>query len=94
MSEFILRTKNLCKSYSGKLAVDNINLEIKKGQIYGFIGKNGAGKTTLMRMVCNLASLTKGEMELFGNSDSSSLLKARQRIGSLIAMATKRVESS
>lgn len=84
MSEFVLRTRNLCKSYSGKLAVDNVNMEIKRGQIYGFIGKNGAGKTTLMRMVCNLASSTKGEIELFGNSDPLYLAKARHKIGSMI----------
>ena len=84
MSEYVLRTRNLCKSYAGKFAVDHVNMEIKKGQIYGFIGKNGAGKTTLMRMVCDLAAPTQGELELFGSSDPASLLAAKRKIGSMI----------
>ena len=50
MSEYILRTNNLYKKYVKNLALNNINLEIKKGDIYGFIGQNGAGKTTLLRI--------------------------------------------
>lgn len=84
MAETVLRTTDLCKSYRGKLAVNNVNMVIEKGQIYGFIGKNGAGKTTLMRLVCNLASRTKGEIELFGQSAPLELMKARRRIGSMI----------
>lgn len=66
MSEYILRTKNLCKCYGKKMILKEINMDIKKGEIYGFIGKNGAGKTTLMRIVCSLASATKGDIELSG----------------------------
>lgn len=79
--EYILETKALIKSYSGKNVVNNVNLHIAKGDIYGFIGKNGAGKTTLMRLVLGLAFPTSGEIKLFGNTDLS---KERARIGSLI----------
>ena len=47
--EYVLRTQNLTKQFGEKVAVKNVSMQIKKGEIYGFIGKNGAGKTTLMR---------------------------------------------
>jgi len=78
---YILQTNNLTKNYSGELAVDNVSLNINKGDIYGFIGQNGAGKTTLMRMVCGLAAPTNGEIVLFGNRN---LTKQRRKIGSTI----------
>lgn len=84
MGEIVLRTRNLTKRYGGRPAVDHVDMEIQRGQIYGFIGRNGAGKTTLMRMVCNLAAASEGEIELFGSSDPVSLMKARRRIGSMI----------
>ena len=48
--DYILTTDNLCKQYKHVKAVDSINLHIKKGDIYGFIGRNGAGKTTTLKM--------------------------------------------
>lgn len=79
--ETILKTTALSKQFGKKLAVNNVNMTIQKGDIYGFIGKNGAGKTTFMRMVLGTAFPTNGEIELFGSRD---LNKARHRIGSLI----------
>ena len=61
--------------------VDEVGMHVKKGSIYGFIGKNGAGKTTFMCMVAGLAEPTAGTMEIFG---SKELEKARLRIGTLI----------
>lgn len=58
--DYILQTKEVSKDFSGKLAVDHVSINVKKGDIYGFIGENGAGKTTLMRMVCGLAAPTGG----------------------------------
>ena len=81
-STYVLRTFNLTKQYSKKLAVNNLNLTIRKGEIYGFIGKNGAGKTTLMKMVVGLTLPTSGQIELF--SDKKNLNNGRRRIGSLI----------
>lgn len=82
MGEYILKTRNLCKSYGNKMVLDDITMEIKKGEIYGFIGKNGAGKTTLMKIICNLASVTKGDVELFGENKIRST--SSNRIGSMI----------
>ncbi len=56
-------------------------MQIKKGDIYGFIGKNGAGKTTLMRLVLGVANPTSGSIKLFGNTP---LVQARHRIGALL----------
>lgn len=79
--ETILKTKNLTKKYGNKIAVNNVNMTINKGDIYGFIGKNGAGKTTLMKMVLGLTYQNNGEIELFENNNLSS---ERKKIGSLI----------
>ena len=66
MNQYVLRTNNLYKKYKEDYVLDDVNVEIKKGEIYGFIGQNGAGKTTLLRIVTGLAFPTKGDIELFG----------------------------
>ncbi len=77
----ILKTTGLTKQFGRKLAVNDVSMTIKRGDIYGFIGKNGAGKTTFMRMALGTAFPTKGEISLF---DGMPAEKARRRIGSLI----------
>ena len=79
--ESVIDTWNLNKKYPGKLAVNNVNLHVMRGDIYGFIGKNGAGKTTTMKMLLGLANPTSGQMALFGSTDLNA---GRHRIGSLI----------
>lgn len=79
--DYILKTENLTKVYGKNKVVNAVNMHVKKGDIYGFIGKNGAGKTTFMRMITGLAAPTGGEIELFEKKD---LEKQRKRIGSLI----------
>ena len=59
VSEILLQTKALTKQYGHQKAVDNVDIHIKKGAIYGFIGRNGAGKTTCMRMIGGLAKPTR-----------------------------------
>ena len=54
-TEYALRTYGLTKTYRQQRAVDNVSMNVRKGDIYGFIGKNGAGKTTFMKMVAGLA---------------------------------------
>ena len=66
MNETIMQTRAVTKKYCGRAAVDNIGMNIKKGDIYGLIGRNGAGKTTLMRIIAALTPADKGEIELFG----------------------------
>ena len=84
MSSIILEAKSLTKEYKQTLALDHINLQIKKGKIYGFIGQNGAGKTTFLRLVTGLAFPTSGTLSLWGNSGTEELQKQRKRIGSMI----------
>lgn len=79
--EYILRTGKLTKRYGSKYAVNEVSMQIKKGDIYGFIGKNGAGKTTLMRLVLGTAEPDKGKIELFGGMP---LNDARHHIGALL----------
>ena len=76
--EFVVQTKDLSKAFAGKNAVNCVNINIRRGDIYGFIGENGAGKTTFMRMLCGLAKPTNGTIHLF---ESDDLEKQRKRIG-------------
>ena len=64
-----------------QIAVRNVSMEVKKGDIYGFIGENGAGKTTMIRMMAGLAKPSSGRLSLFGSGD---LVKAREKIGTVI----------
>lgn len=79
--EYVLRTKSLTKKFGSKIAVNAVDMNVAKGDIYGFIGRNGAGKTTAMKLILGLLNATEGEIELF---DGEPLEKARGRIGSLI----------
>lgn len=79
--EYVIETNNLTKSFPNKLAVDHVNMHVRRGDIYGFIGKNGAGKTTTMKLILGLINPTEGSITLFGDKD---LNKGRTKIGSLI----------
>jgi ABC-type multidrug transport system ATPase subunit len=63
----IISIKNLSKSYGGKRAVDGLNLEIQKGEFYGFLGPNGAGKTTTIRMITGILRGDEGVITIDGN---------------------------
>lgn len=84
MKKVVLKTYNITKKYGEQLVVDNVNMTIKKGDIYGFIGKNGAGKTTLIRLITGLIHKSSGEIELLGVNEENELNKARTMVGSLI----------
>ena len=84
MSEYILKTTNLSKRYKKDFAVNNLNISIKRGEIYGFIGENGAGKTTFIRMITGLVYPTSGEIKLFSKEEGDELGNVRKRIGALI----------
>lgn len=77
----VLETNNLTKKYGKQIAVNNVSLNIEKGDIYGLIGKNGAGKTTIMKIICGLITQTEGDIKLF---ESNDLKKGRKRIGAII----------
>lgn len=80
--DYVLRTQCLTKQFGEKTAVKNVSMQIKKGEIYGFIGKNGAGKTTLMRLILGAAMPTGGSIELFDGKENEN--EARHRIGALL----------
>ncbi|CAI6084250.1 ABC transporter ATP-binding protein [Cohnella sp. JJ-181] len=80
----ILRTVGLTKRYGGKTVVDNVDMSIQAGDIYGFLGQNGAGKTTTLRMLTGLIHPSAGEIELFGTAMQWSKGKAMARVGSII----------
>ena len=81
MDEYILQTKGLTKRFGRKVVVNNLDLNIRKGDIYGFIGPNGAGKTTVMKVILGLLFANSGEVSLFGEPQNIRNLK---RVGSLI----------
>lgn len=83
MSELLLSTSALTKQFGRHKAVDQVSMHIKRGAIYGFIGRNGAGKTTTLRMIGGLASPTAGEIEMFG-CRGRELKQIRSRVGCLI----------
>lgn len=82
MIETVISTGGLCKSYKGSFALDHVNMEVKRGDIYGFVGENGAGKTTLIRLLTGLSFPTSGDISLFG--EQLNLEKHRKRIGAIV----------
>lgn len=82
--DYIIKTKSLTKKYGDKKSVDSVNINVKRGEIYGLLGRNGAGKTTTMRMLMNLTKPTSGEIELFGNRKYKNSKDVYNRIGSII----------
>ena len=83
MSEYLLSTRGLTKQFGHHKAVNHVDIHVKRGAIYGFIGRNGAGKTTFLRMISGLAKPTSGEIELFGYRNEE-LKQVRSRISCLI----------
>ena len=83
MSEILLKTSGLTKVFGTHKAVNDVNMQIKKGAIYGFIGRNGAGKTTFLKMISGLSTQTSGEIEIFGYT-GKDIRQVRSRIGCLI----------
>lgn len=79
----MLKIKNLTKRYGDKVAVDNLSLEIKSGEIYGFIGHNGAGKTTTIKSCCGLLDFDEGEILVDGISIKETPLECKKRLSYL-----------
>lgn len=77
----MIRTQNLTKKYNGFKAVNNLSLEVKEGEIYGFLGPNGAGKTTTILMLLGILKPTRGEIYLFGQDMTKDSLSIRKKMG-------------
>lgn len=84
MSKYIIETDHLTKQYREQASVSQLNIHVKKGRIYGLLGRNGAGKTTTMKMLLGLTKPTSGEVKIFGRPIEGNEKKILPRIGSLI----------
>lgn len=82
--EYLIETQNLTKIYGTFTAVDNVNMHVPKGKIYGLLGRNGAGKTTLMSMLLRLTAPTAGKIRLFGKESGYHPKEVYCQIGSII----------
>ncbi|QGU00669.1 Efflux ABC transporter, ATP-binding protein [Candidatus Syntrophocurvum alkaliphilum] len=82
--EEILKTNNLSKHYGSYKAVNQLNMTVYKGEIYGFLGRNGAGKTTSIRMLLGLIKPTDGYIEMFGKDLKNNQKEILSRIGSIV----------
>lgn len=81
---FILQTNRLSKKIGSKMLVTDVDIHIRKGEIYGFLGPNGAGKTTVMKMITNLWKPASGTIELFGERLTPKSYDVLKRMGSII----------
>ena len=78
----MIEIKNVSKSYiKGKKSVDNLSLEIKDGEIFGFLGPNGAGKTTTIRMITGILDADEGEILIDGKNIKTQVLDAKKNFG-------------
>jgi len=80
----LLETHKLTKSFQGKTIIDNLNLNIKKGDVYGFLGRNGQGKTTTIRMITGLIFPNSGEIEINGLNLKKDFKQAISQIGAIV----------
>jgi ABC-2 type transport system ATP-binding protein len=81
MSELAIKTKDLTKTFGSFTAVDQITMEVKKGEIFGFLGANGAGKTTAMKMLTGLLTPTSGEAMVSGMDVYNQAESIKKNIG-------------
>ncbi len=79
--EYVLQTQGLTKMFGRRAAVNGLNINVRKGDVYGFIGRNGAGKTTFIRMISGLAHPSNGSIRLF---ESEDLDIQRRKTGTMI----------
>lgn len=80
----IIKTTDLTKVYGHQKSVDNLNMTVNQGEIYGFLGRNGAGKTTTIRMLLGLIKPTYGQIEIFGENLFENQKEILKRIGSIV----------
>ena len=84
MSEHVIKTVGLVEEYKDFRAVDSLDLEVFKGDVFGFLGPNSAGKSTSIRMILGLIKPTQGSIELFGKPFATNREDALQKVGAII----------
>lgn len=80
MSKYIVQTHSLSKKHGDTFNVNNIDLKVKEGEIYGFLGPNGAGKTTTIKMLLGLVKPTNGEIKIFGQDLKTNRLNILKKL--------------
>lgn len=80
----VFETSHLCKSYGKKVVLDDVNITVREGEIYGLVGRNGAGKSTLIRILLGLAKQNRGEVKINGSQSADALAYERKKIGSIV----------
>lgn len=83
-NDIILRTEGLTKRFGSLVAVNNLNLELRRGEVFGFLGPNGAGKSTTVGMILRLIAPTAGRIELFGEKLDGNSWPLLRRVGAII----------
>ena len=81
MNDYIIETHDLTKKCGNQTSVSHLNIHVRKGRIYGLLGRNGAGKTTTMRMLLGLTVPTSGGVKIFGKTFQENEKKILPRIG-------------
>lgn len=81
MSDIIIDVKNLTKSFNGKPAVKDVSLQVRRGEIFGFLGPNGSGKTTTIRMLCGLMTPDSGSGDCLGYDIRKNSQKIKRLVG-------------
>ncbi|WP_040210220.1 ABC transporter ATP-binding protein [Clostridium polynesiense] len=84
MNDYVIETKQVTKSYGSFLALDHVNIHVKRGSIYGLVGDNGAGKSTLLKLLAGHIYPTEGEVQLFGKYEEKDLEHSRKKIGCMV----------
>lgn len=80
----IIEVKGLTKKYKNLVAVDNLDLNVYSGDVFGFLGPNGAGKSTTIRMLLTLIKPTAGEIKIFGKSLPKNRNEILKQIGAIV----------
>lgn len=101
MNEYFLETNKLTKKFKGEIAVDSVNLKIRKASIYGFLGPNGSGKSTTLKMITGLLYPTNGEIIIDGHkwsrkdlNDIGALIESPALYGNLTARENLKVHTT
>lgn len=82
---YVLQTFGISKIYKNKLVLDKVNMNVERGDVYGFVGENGSGKTTIIRLITGLIHANGGSFELFGvKNDDINIRLARKRVGAIV----------
>jgi ABC-2 type transport system ATP-binding protein len=81
MDSYVIETKNVWRSFGKSVAVQNLNLRVRRGSIYGFLGRNGAGKTTVIKMLAGLIWPDRGDIKVNGVEPARLTVEDRWKIG-------------